>query len=489
MIYAPKRQLDLLLRIGLLGLIVLGGCAGHVDRVRDIRFSFYEGDLSGARQQVETHLEKGSRKEADVLQLDGAMIDLCSGDLRKAERRLLEVRDHFEDHEKKKLHQSALSMLTDDTAVSYPGEDYEKVMVRIFLALSDLMDDGDDAAAYALQVVEKQDQIVRESFDENGESPKLDYKRVAFAPYLRGAIREETHVDYDDAVRSYTQVVNWEPGFKQAKEDLHRAKFGHHSDAGHGVVYVFALVGRGPYKEQIHAEATQLSLLIADRILSATNKHSLPPTVAPVPVPMVVRSPCRLRCLGVIVNGEPGGVTETITHIGRMAVDQHRAVFPQIVARAIVRRVVKKGTIYGIKEAVQVENPYANLALDVAGIVWEATERADTRCWGLLPDRIQVLRLELPEGTHRLGLQGLGQTGHPISDPYYQEVRVFNGRNTYLLANFPDDRLVGRILTNEPTSEASRVVPAGFQGDPDSVTQMRFVVPSEEVRIETAQKE
>ena len=229
-------------------------------------------------------------------------------------------------------------------------------------------------------------------------------------PYLRGAIREETHVDYDDAVRSYTQVVNWEPGFKQAKEDLHRAKFGHHSDAGHGVVYIFALVGRGPYKEQINAEATQLSLLIADRILSATNKHSLPPTVAPVPVPMVVRSPCRLRCLGVIVNGEPGGVTETITHIGRMAVDQHRAVFPQIVARAIVRRVVKKGTIYGIKEAVQVENPYANLALDVAGIVWEATERADTRCWGLLPDRIQVLRLELPEGTHRLGLQGLGQT-------------------------------------------------------------------------------
>jgi hypothetical protein len=490
MIVSRNRQRVLLLQIGLFGLVFLGGCAGHSQRLRDIRFSFYQGDLGEAREQIETHLETGNRKEADVLQLDGAMVDLCSGVPRQAEQRLLRVRDHFEEYEKKKMHESALAMLTDDTAVSYAGEDYEKVMVRVFLALSDLMDDGDDASAYALQVVEKQDQIVQAAFEEGGKNPKLDYKRIAFAPYLRGAIREQTHVDYDDAVRSYTQVVNWEPGFQQAKKDLHRAKFGHHSEAGHGVVYVFTLIGRGPYKEQINAEATQVSLLIADRILSATNKYSLPPTVAPVPVPIVVRSPCRLGCVGISVDGRSAGVTETITHVGQMAVDQHRAIFPRIVARAIVRRVVKKGTIYGIKEAVQVENPYTSLALDVAGVIWEATEKADTRCWGLLPDRIQVLRLELPEGTHRIGLQSLGHSGHPISRQYFRDVRVLNGRNTYVLATFPDDRLVGRVLTNEPSSdETAEVVPAGYSGDSDSVTQMRFLVPSGDVRIETSQEQ
>ena len=32
-------------------------------------------------------------------------------------------------------------------------------------------------------------------------------------------------------------------------------------------------------------------------------------------------------------------------------------------------------------------------------MAWEASEAADTRCWGLLPDKIQVLRIELPAGT------------------------------------------------------------------------------------------
>ena len=43
--------------------------------------------------------------------------------------------------------------------------------------------------------------------------------------------------------------------------------------------------------------------------------------------------------------------------------------------------------------------------LNAAGVVWEATESADTRCWGLLPEKIQVLRIELPAGQHQLSLQ------------------------------------------------------------------------------------
>ena len=42
-----------------------------------------------------------------------------------------------------------------------------------------------------------------------------------------------------------------------------------------------------------------------------------------------------------------------------------------------------------------------SVALDIAGIAWEATEAADTRCWGLLPEKIQVLRIELPAGRHQ----------------------------------------------------------------------------------------
>src|SRR5688500_3440388 len=40
----------------------------------------------------------------------------------------------------------------------------------------------------------------------------------------------------------------------------------------------------------------------------------------------------------------------------------------------------------------------AGLGFDALGVAWEATENADTRCWSLLPDKIQVVRLELPAG-------------------------------------------------------------------------------------------
>ena len=73
-------------------------------------------------------------------------------------------------------------MLTDDNMRDYRGEDYEKVLVRVFLALSNLMNGGSDAQAYSLQVTDKQQQIINAGLDKNGENPKLAYKQVASGP-------------------------------------------------------------------------------------------------------------------------------------------------------------------------------------------------------------------------------------------------------------------------------------------------------------------
>ena len=53
-------------------------------------------------------------------------------------------------------------MLTDDTHSAYAGEDYEKVLIRAMLAISNLMSGGDDATAYSLQTDEKQERIIQE---------------------------------------------------------------------------------------------------------------------------------------------------------------------------------------------------------------------------------------------------------------------------------------------------------------------------------------
>ncbi len=376
----------------------LAGCATHADRLRQVRAQFYSGSLDSARSTINTDVALHGG-EANVLKLERAIVDLSAGRPKDAEQTLREVRDGFDYLEQKSVAEGALAIATDDNAMSYAGEDYEKILIRAFLALSNLMGDGGDAEAYSLQVAEKQDQIIQHGSDETGKNPKLDYKRVALGAYLRGVFREETHFDYDDAARSWAKVVSWEPGFAPGPEDVQRAEHGTHCRPGDGVLYVFTLVGRGPYKVEKAEVRASIAMLIGDRIVSGTARHTLPPTLAPIKVPMVVVSPYHVSGVEVAVDGHGAGVTQTITDVGRLAVEQYQAIYPTVLTRAVLRRLAKKGTIYAVKAATGTkDNSWQNVLLDLAGVAWEASESADTRCWGLLPDKIQVLRIELPAG-------------------------------------------------------------------------------------------
>jgi len=426
-------------------LVVVAGCASHASRIRDARAAYFAGDLQEATELLDQ--ASGRAKERDCLALDQAMIQLAQGRPDEAERLLREVRDQFDHLEQQDVAESTLAMFTDDTRKAYAGEDYEKVLIRAMLALSSLLQDGADAVPYCLQLEQKQREIIERGLPGAQDNPKLAYKHVALGAYLRGVVQEETHRHYDDAERAFAEVVDREPTFALARFDLERARAGVHSARGHGVVYVIALVGRGPYKEEAVAEATSDVLLVADRILSFAGDHTLPPTIAPVKIPEVVVPVNPLDGVAVDVDGRPAGLTQTVTDVGVLAVGQFGANRKHIIARAVVRRCLKKAAIYSTKDALQVDNVWASLALDAAGVVWEATESADTRCWGLLPEKIQVLRLELPAGSHQLALRA-ARHGRPIGPFATTPIDVADGRNTYVVASFPGLRLAGQVVVN-----------------------------------------
>jgi tetratricopeptide (TPR) repeat protein len=434
-------------------LILFCGCASYSDRVAQIRSAYYSGTLESAQALADNALKSG-RNNADVLHLEQAMIQLAEGEPQQAERTLREVRDRFDELERAELAgkaTAALSYLSDDQSRVYHGEDYEKILIRAFLGLSNLMHDGGDAEAYSLQVIDKQNQIIEAGVDKQGQNPKANYPRVALAPYLRGLLREATHVDYDDAQRSYEAVAAWQPQFPLVQADLQRVTQGVHSAKGNGVLYVFTLVGRGPYKQVADEIPSTAALLIAGEILSAAGGQTVPPNIATIKVPQVVAQINEIASVGVDVDAQPVGQTETVTDVTELAVNQYAAIYPQVIGRAVARRVVKKGVIYGAKEATDIaKGTPLNLAVDIAGVAWEATETADTRCWGLLPDKIQVLRIELPAGEHNLALRGLYRTGNVSSLAATQRVTIADGRNTYVLASFPTAKPVGKVLVSQP---------------------------------------
>lgn len=438
-------------------LLALAGCATHFDRVQPIRMAFFDGNLAAADEHVEKLLKK-RRGERDVLLLDKSIIELAAGRPKEAERLLRQVRDHFDELEDFDGTKAVASMLTDDNARAYAGEDYEKVLVRAMLSISNLMSDGGDAGAYALQMVDKQQQIIQtveEKFKEQDQSAVLAFKQVALGPYIRGMLAEESPLTLNDAVRAHVQVAKWEPNFRDAKVDIQRCEHEVPMHPGNGALYVFALVGRGPIKQEAIEPVTQVELLIADRLFDAFANRNIPPTFAPVKVPQVVNFVPVADCVSVQVSGKQIGRTATIVDIGEMAVRQQKALYPQILARAVARRVVKKGVIYGLEEAAKVQkDSWTSLAVMAAGVAWEASETADTRCWGLLPDTIQVFRAELPAGEHTITLRPSQRSGD-FGIPATAKVTIREGRHTYLLGNLPTSQFVGQLLTAPRDSEES----------------------------------
>ncbi|MDR3233632.1 MAG: hypothetical protein LBT46_08230 [Planctomycetaceae bacterium] len=465
-------NLPLLILYGALFLLpVLTGCASFGERSLKIRNDFAGGNLEAAKAEIDKSLKKNRRKEGDLLKLNQAVIELSGGNAKKAEQLLQEVRDRFDRNEietARRTSEKAASMLLDDNAVAYSGEDYEKVLIRVFLALSNLMLDGSDAHAYALQIGQKQNEIIRKRNDsgivaDNGKPLNLkteSYRQAAIGAYLAGTLQEETFRNFDDACKNYEAVCAWEPAFSQGRKDLERAKTGVPCQRGNGVVYVIGLIGAGPYKVQQNCEVLQAAQFMTTAMLSMMSSKPVIPDFAPVMIPCVVRPPETVSSLAVSIDGKWNAQSETLTDIGRMAEEQFEAIKPQIIARAVLRRAVKKAVIYGVKDGTD-SNPWVSLALELGGIFWESLETADTRCWNLLPAEIQVSRLEIPAGEHRLTLQPCSRIYSSAYNRYIvsadsvhtgseesRMIRVESGCNTYVLANFPGSKLVGKIVSS-----------------------------------------
>jgi hypothetical protein len=228
--------------------------------------------------------------------------------------------------------------------------------------------------------------------------------------------------------------------------DIERVSHGVHSGPGNGVLYVIALVGRGPYKVESAEQATSDALLVADRIVSAVGKYSVPPTLAPIKIPAIHVPPSGIDCVGVNIDGEPVAPTMTITDLPSIAINTFESKRNELMARAVARRVIKKATVYAAKDTLSTNNGLTSLAMDAVGVAWEATESADTRCWGLLPREIQVLRLELPIGNHQLNLVPV-VNGNAIARGGTTQVDIRDGQNTYALCYFPGALPIGKILT------------------------------------------
>lgn len=452
------------LRIGLGALV---SCSS--DPVAKVRLDFAQGNYQACHDEL-TRLKEDDDSNAHVYLLDRGVVSLALADPRGATQDFRFARDRLDDLEGTDFAGWFGSVLLDDRQLKYQGYDYEKVMVRAMLALSDLMTgNAGDAGAFALQVAEKQQEIIESFRAPDGSTPKESYKLVAFGSYLRGIIDEE-RLRFDTAKRSFERVKQIEPGFAYIDEDLRRVTEGHHSQKGNGVVHVIGLVGRAPFRVEADEPVTQVAMGIAQLAWEIARRRAILPNFTSVKIPALAFYQDNPTEIHVEVGGAPAGVTATVTDVEQTALEEFEAMKAHIIARAVVRRAFKIAVTEGVKEAARprnkpyrVENALLDLAISGIGILWTAIEGADLRCWSLLPARIQAVRIELPEGEHDILLRA-GVGGQPAGPPQSIRVLVRDGFNTYVTALSPTTYIPPSLLSSDRVerepAQAEPVAPA-----------------------------
>lgn len=528
----PRSGIDLktcfslpLLMLLLIPLVSLtSGCSVQRASIHRAHQAFYDGDFAHAKSQLEAIGDR-SRADRHSTALDLAMVELTSGDAAAAEKRLRELRDHFDQQALPASVDDTLSLTTDDMARAYRMNDYETVLLRSMLAICSLANDGVDAPAYCLQASRAQDALwpVDEDLqteinqasaalnltDQNGVTDGSDLvadqetdsevatsleqqladqqlaeqeaaeralkawqsgPKVALPAYLRGTLREATHMDYGDAAQSFRLVSHIQPSYVAADKDIARAEHGVHSQRGHGVLCVIALVGPGPRLVETDAPTTTASLQIASTILQSSQGDVQIPNLASVRIPTVEIPHSDVMCIGVssltpvkpvanpiqlvnhanatipaapqaATNEQILGVTETLTDVGALAFAKSEAEMPWTVARAVARRVTKEATVHTTTKMLGLDGTPGNIAHAMLSTAWSASERTDTRCWGLLPREFQALRSELPAGPNVIELAPVDHRGNVIGDPVQHVVTIRDGETQFLIVTAPQQIL------------------------------------------------
>lgn len=489
-----------------LGLLVFfqSGCATWQKTHETAVSQFGSANLDVSRDALEKS-HQSFRSEKKLLELDQAILELAGGDVAQAEARFRTLRRELEHLEQKELTEQASSLMTDSRAIAWSGRDFERRMILNMALLTSLLHDGQDSFAYSMQITDasaarrtaiaaaakKADAetgVARldGSTDVTPVSHTLDNIRnlaastldqpLALGTYLAAAVQSEIPSRSLETETAIQEVGFWNPAFRQRDQKTTDAEFGTRCQPGHGTLHVISLVGKAPRWVNESAEPTSTALLIADRIISVAGRHTLPPTIASVKIA------CPETCGNLLPSGnlkcsvqpaEDSGATAAksaasgshhtldfatlvnLNEVARASYQEHR---DEEIGAAIARRVLKKGAVYVLKETQQIHrNSLIDLGVNVAGIAWEAMEKADTRSWRMLPARIDVARTELPAGawTTRLSIHTPGNPASVQQVP----IHIEDGRNTYVVCIIPKDRFTGQILIGGVEQKS---IPADF---------------------------
>jgi uncharacterized protein len=350
---------------GLLIFALLSGCASARLQEKIADEQFEAGRFEAAMEALEAGLKRQepSGKDKLLYLLDLGLAAHLSARFEESTRYFLEADKISQEKDYTSLSQETSTLLVTDQNLDYKGEEFEKVLISIYLAMNFyMMKLPEDALVEARRVNHKIGLYVRES--------KRKYQESSFARLLPGL--GEKLVWLAGRLRIPDDVLRWKKIY--ALDEAPPAQ--------RAELLVIFQNGRAPVK------------------VEDPDFHQLP-IFKPLPNP--------IKGAEVFVDGNPVGEVTTLDHIEATAISSLKQRLGAMRAKKVAGVVAKAGV--GLAAAKATNNQLLGLLVSHA---LNQADRADTRSWHWLPQLIQARRIPLPPGTYDIRLQTTGAYLHTL---------------------------------------------------------------------------
>lgn len=458
------------------GIALSVGCASTGKVQQRLAEKMLRGDYAGALLVVEEQKTKTFDGKNRLLYfLERGMLLHVDGQYAESNVAFEEAKRIGDALYTESLSNAGFSLMSNDYALDYAGENFERTLIHLFSALNYVqLGESDSALVEIRQVGEYLRKLQVDSTNENV------YQEDAFARYLSALLYESdgeldsAFIDFKKAAAAYraygsnyavTEPVSLMPNAERvasrlgawAQNDLHDLGGGVSPrilPAGAGEVIVLHYNGLSPIKGQdkytipfseawLLAVAFQAAAGTGDRMdvnrAIAFSSQIAGVDVVSVAFPKFVDRPYEItrmmpNAIGALEIFGP----ELVEDIGAIAVqdlaDRIVRIRTRAIARAAIKYALQKGAEIAVREA---GGEYGEMLAAVTQITGNfarfASEQADKRVWSTLPDQIWMSSVVLPEGTHDLTVDFLNAQEVVVESRSISGIQVSAGSRQFII--------------------------------------------------------
>jgi len=434
---------------------LLLGCASMktaTSQFEGINEILAQSDYATALMRIEAAKETGYTEKDKVLYyLDAGMLNFYAGNYKRSNELLSKAEIAIEENFSKSISKAATSLLLNDNALEYFGEDYEDIYINIFKALNFLELGSFDDAYVEIRKIDEKMKLLEDKYGEFA-------KGLNRSKNAKIKVKTKKLKFHNDALGRYLSLLIYRADGKydDARIDLRKLKSAWKTQAqiydfappntdtflnnnGKAKIDFLAFTGNSPYKKAktLYIHTLENTVIIANSAQSGQGESTLndidsfnwkgitPDLHFKFQLPYLYVTKSKVKQIRVKVDGKDMGKMQMLESINNVAKATYKVKEPIIYVKTITRTILKGLTSHNAKAEMdkKISNPLLAAAAKFAtDIAVDSTENADLRIARFFPAFAYIAEIEVNPGVHDIEVEFYGKNNTLLFVEEYAQV-------------------------------------------------------------------